>query len=534
MTLLLAFLIPLLLAGGTAAAWAIDTRGDTTTRRGVELDGVDVGGMTRDELERRIRTIAEDFADTAVAVNGGDQKLDTTAGKLGLELDVTATADAAMAAGRNDPGPVAPLRWIKAVLVGRPVAIRLSLARGEAIRELERLEGDRRTEPTEPRLEVQDGKVTALAGQPGGGLDLDDALNSLPRQVVDLEAPLIVGASPARIPTRISDAAATMLAARANEITAQPMELKIGEKAVAVDGAAFRPGFSLLLDGETPTLQLDPTLVAKVLAQVAPVGFNPTGATFRLENGQMQPVAGHDAVICCTDEAPKLIVAALLAGERSVTLPTKTISAADGVAFASSLGVKEPVGEFTTRHPAGQPRVKNIHRIADLVRGAIIPAGGTFSINEFVGRRTAEKGFVSAPVIDEGQFKDDIGGGVSQFATTLFNAAFFAGLDIPEHKAHSIYISRYPFGREATLAYPSVDLKIRNNSPYGVVIWPTYTNGSITVQLWSTRFAIGAQSGQNKKSGCGKVTVTRTRLFVDGHTDEQTYHANYNCNPPEH
>ena len=150
-------------------------------------------------------------------------------------------------------------------------------------------------------------------------------------------------------------------------------------------------------------------------------------------------------------------------------------------------------------------------------------------MNDTIGKRTAEKGYVPAPVIENGEHTEDYGGGISQYATTLFNAAFFAGLDIPAYKAHSEYISRYPFGREATLAYPSVDLKIKNNTPYGVVIWPTYTDSSVTIQLWSTQYARGEQTAQNPTSGCGKITTQRTRTFVDGRTDQQNYTANYRC-----
>ena len=94
--------------------------------------------------------------------------------------------------------------------------------------------------------------------------------------------------------------------------------------------------------------------------------------------------------------------------------------------------------------------------MADIVRGAVIEPGETFSINEYVGRRTIANGFVSAPIIGPGnKFDSDVGGGVSQFATTAFNAAFFAGMEIPEYQFHTIYIDRYPYGREATLAFPS-------------------------------------------------------------------------------
>ena len=91
-------------------------------------------------------------------------------------------------------------------------------------------------------------------------------------------------------------------------------------------------------------------------------------------------------------------------------------------------------------------------------------------------------------MIEDGHFTEDIGGGISQFATTLFNAAFYAGLEIPEYQAHTIYISRYPYGREATMSYPKPDLKIKNTSPHGVLIWTEYTRTTITVSLWSTKY----------------------------------------------
>ena len=105
--------------------------------------------------------------------------------------------------------------------------------------------------------------------------------------------------------------------------------------------------------------------------------------------------------------------------------------------------------------------------MADLVRGAIVPPGETFSINEHVGQRTAEKGFVLAGAIANGEHVEEIGGGVSQFATTTFNAAFFAGLPFGEYQSHSECFDRYPRGREATMGFPHPDLQIKNDTPYG-------------------------------------------------------------------
>jgi vancomycin resistance protein YoaR len=186
---------------------------------------------------------------------------------------------------------------------------------------------------------------------------------------------------------------------------------------------------------------------------------------------------------------------------------------------------------FTTFHAAGEPRVTNIHRIADLVRGAVIPPnGGRFSVNEYVGKRTVANGFVEAGAIANGEHVSEVGGGVSQFATTLFNAAYFAGLDILTYQAHSEYFSRYPRGREATMGFPNPDLVIQNNTPYGVLIWTSYTGSSLTVTMYSTPFATGEQTGisESHSGNCTVVTTTRTRTYVDGRppTTDQ-FHATY-------
>jgi vancomycin resistance protein YoaR len=123
-------------------------------------------------------------------------------------------------------------------------------------------------------------------------------------------------------------------------------------------------------------------------------------------------------------------------------------------------------------------------------------------------------------VIQDGKFEESVGGGISQFATTLFNAAFFAGLEFPEYQSHSLYISRYPYGREATLSYPRPDLQIRNPSPYPILIWPTYTRSSITVGLYSTKWVNAEQTGQSEESRgpCKLVRTERTITYLADNT----------------
>ncbi len=125
------------------------------------------------------------------------------------------------------------------------------------------------------------------------------------------------------------------------------------------------------------------------------------------------------------------------------------------------------VSTFTTHHPCCASRVTNIHTIANIVNGAIVMPGATFSLNKFVGPRDTKRGFVEAPMIEDGLFEDSVGGGISQFATTMYNAVFFAGLKDITHTPHSYYISRYPAGREATVSYPEPNLIFQNDEPTG-------------------------------------------------------------------
>jgi vancomycin resistance protein YoaR len=526
---------PLVLFALTAAAWAIDTRGDSAhASRGVVLAGHDIAGKTRDQLSSVVDELAAQLPSTPITIQAPTYHLTTTAADLGVRVDAKATLDAAMSKGRDDPGPMAPIRWAKALVADRPIPLVLTVDRAKATQTIHQLEGPRRTEPTEPTIKATATTVEFVPGKDGTGIDVGQVLAALPSSATNVGKHITISANQHAEHPTITDAEVKALALKAEANTARPIAVTVGGSTKNVDATTLRAGFGVApgADGH-PTLTLDPKVVGPVLATAFPPSPNPTNLTFTLVNGKMLPVPGKNATVCCAPSAPQALAAAVLAGQKSATLDTRTLTAADAANQAAALGVQQVVGEFTTHHPAGQPRVINIHRIADLTRGQYIAPGATFSVNGFIGQRTTAKGFVVAPVIEDGEFSTDVGGGISQYATTLFNAAFFAGLDIPQYKAHSIYISRYPFGREATLAYPSVDLKIHNNTPYGVVIWTSYTNSSLTVQLWSTRYVTGAQTAQNKSSGCGPISTTRTRTYVDGHTDQQVFHADYTCNPPK-
>ena len=154
----------------------------------------------------------------------------------------------------------------------------------------------------------------------------------------------------------------------------------------------------------------------------------------------------------------------------------------------------ERVSTFTTYFPYAEYRNVNIGRAAEIIDGTLLKPGETFSLNDTVGERTEANGFTKGYIISDGILIQDLGGGVSQMATTTFNAMFFAGLEDVEHKPHSFYIDRYPVGREATVAWGAVDLRFTNDTPYGVLIHTNVTpstpssSGVVTVTMYSTKY----------------------------------------------
>ncbi|MGI9187242.1 MAG: VanW family protein [Gaiellales bacterium] len=178
---------------------------------------------------------------------------------------------------------------------------------------------------------------------------------------------------------------------------------------------------------------------------------------------------------------------------------------------AQQMGVTEVVGEFFTPYTGGA-RVSNIKRGAEILDQYILPAHATFSLNKALGERTEARGFVKAPMIGEGNvLKDAVGGGVSQIATTTYNAAFFAGLKLIDHTPHSFWISRYPTGREATVSWGGPELIFENDWDAPIVFLTHTDDSGITVCMLSNPLGRKVTSWMGKPYSYSKATTIRIK-----------------------
>jgi vancomycin resistance protein YoaR len=165
------------------------------------------------------------------------------------------------------------------------------------------------------------------------------------------------------------------------------------------------------------------------------------------------------------------------------------------------------VSAFTTPFDCCPPRVTNIRRAAQLLDGTVIKPHRRFSMNVALGQRTRARGFVSAPMISAGRLVDSVGGGISQVATTLYNAAFFAGLRLVAHTPHSFYISRYPMGREATISWGGPELVFENNWPVPLRMRFFARATAITVRFDSKRLGRRIESWSGRPYGFRQPTI---------------------------
>jgi vancomycin resistance protein YoaR len=548
---LIAALAPLVIVGLLLAAWGIDTATGGDVVRNVELAGRPVGGDERTELDGTIAAYTDQLATTPVRLVTPNGELTTTAAELGVSVDADATRQAVLDAGRGF-APARPLQWLASMVSPHEVDPVVDVDAATVSATVIALEGENRVLPTEPTFQLgDDGALDLVAGVPGTGLDPADVAAALPDAIVardDDSQPIVVEVEQEPIAPQMDDDAVQTVIDDLNAVTSVPMTVVVNGHTADIDPASVRSWLRPTLDPMTdePTYAVDQeSALASLRAALPEVGSGSVDARFDLVGGQVVLSPSQDGTGCCADDTAARILQSLQQGAHSVTLELGTDPADLTTETAQSWGITQPIGGnrawpesraagaapgFTTFHAAGEARVTNIHRIADIVRGAVIPPGGQFSVNGHVGRRTTENGFVAAGAIRNGEHVSEVGGGVSQFATTLFNAAYFAGLDITTYQAHSEYFDRYPRGREATMGFPDPDLVIENTTPYGVMIWTSYTASSLTVTMYSTPFASGEQTGidEGTSGNCRVVTTTRTRTYVDGRPPVQdTFRATY-------
>jgi vancomycin resistance protein YoaR len=451
--------------------------------RNTSIAGIDVGGMTPEQAAAALTTEALPAYSQPMTIDVHGEPVTVEPATAGLTADVVATVDAAGVRSAN------PFTRLTSYFTSTDIPLVVGVDDAALAGFLSTVAADTDLQPVEGAVTVEGVTVQTVEPVIGRTLEVADAATAVsaawaaggPGALEGLVVPVTsssVRATPEAVQTAAAEATAILSAPLV--LTGPDTSVEIPVEAIAAV-LTIEPddadGFVVEVDGaalRTPyTAAVEATQTAPADAGVAIVDDKPV----------ITPsVPGRTVDWPSTDQA----IDAALRGSHTMPIAYVTTEPSLTTEKVQALGINEVIGEFTTGGFAAASGV-NIRVVAEKVNGAIVLPGATFGLNEFTGPRGSEQGYVPAAIIQEGALSTAVGGGISQFATTLYNAAYFAGMGDVTHTPHSFYISRYPPGREATVFDGEIELAFSNDYPTGVLIQTIWTDSDITVRLWGTK-----------------------------------------------
>ncbi|SEC34933.1 VanW family protein [Rhodococcus koreensis] len=450
--------------------------------RGVTVAGVDVGGSTREEAEATLQAQVGPRVGQPLTVQAGDVSTELVPSAAGLGVDWEATLDRAHSQPLNPFTRVASFFTTDEIGV---VSTRDEAALASAVDGL-RSETDRASR--EGTVVFEGATPVPVDPSTGQNLNGEGAEAALIEKwafgrTVDLPVDVVpVSVTQEGVQRALNDVAVPAASA---DLVVTGREGKVATAPRQQIGAivGFEPdgngGLKPTYNVEAATGILAPQLVSTEIV--------PKDAKITLDGGSPTVVP---AVVGDLVQWPKTLetLPEVLRGNGSHTTAAVygPIPPALTTEAAQALGVKEVVGEFTTGGFSAASGT-NIRLAASEINGALIKPGDTFSLNGYTGPRGTAQGYVESGIINNGRPDTAVGGGVSQVATTLYNAAYFAGMEDVAHTEHSYYISRYPEAREATVFEGAIDLQFRNTGKTGVMIQAIGGASDLTIRFWGTK-----------------------------------------------
>ncbi|MBA3742161.1 VanW family protein [Sporichthya sp.] len=462
--------------------------------RGTEVLGVPIGGRSVEDGQARLAEALPGKLPAEMTVVAADKRLTKPVGDLGLGVDFAATAEKAKS------GWASPLRLLGGLFGGGKDIEPVPTVDQEKLDDaVEAMNGEVRLGFVEGGLTFDTGVPVAVTPVAGRGLDDDQLGAELVRAFLagddEIEAQIV------DVQPEIDQAAVDRaIAGIGGKAMSAPVTITVAKDSIELQPIDFGRFLSTEPDNGELKLVVDgPGLLDSLKGKTDELGKEPRDAKFRFSgDDDEEDGSGGDGEVEILPSRSGVSLNADLLGTRlaevlgtdvprTLDAGARTEQAEFTTEDAEALDIHEKISSFKTFYPYAAYRVTNIGRAAELINGTILMPDDIFSLNKIVGERTAANGFVKGFIIKNGQFAEDLGGGVSQSATTTYNAAFFAGLKDIEHNPHSLYISRYPAGREATVSFGEKDLRFQNDSGYAIYVQATHKVGSIAVSMWGTK-----------------------------------------------
>jgi len=479
---------------------------------GVSVAGVDLSGLTRDEAAVKLSQTLSYPLNGKILFRDAEKAWVASPAELGMAFDPSSSAATAYDMGRRGGLFAALSSQSRALGKGVNVPPVILFDQRVAFQYLSQIAAQVNQPVTEASLHLEGANVVASPGQVGRELKIDATLIYLGAQLqtfADGEVSLVIQ----EVQPQILDVSAQAETAR--QVLSQPLTLTIPNSADGDPGPyvydtqvlANLLGVQRVQNGNQTEVHVAlnsaglRSLLAPVKTQIdrpasnAKFIFNDeTKQLDLMEDSKTGRVMDLDASIAAINDG-------LLRGEHSVSLViVEDQPKIAGTATGQELGITELIASETSYfYGSSEERIQNIQAAAARFHGVMVAPGETFSMGEAMGDVSLENGFAEALIIFGGRTIKGVGGGVCQVSTTLFRTVFNAGFPVVERYSHAYRVSYYEMtasgavdnrlaGLDATVYFPLVDFKFKNNSPYWILM-ETYVNvsgRSLTWKFYST------------------------------------------------
>ena len=343
--------------------------------------------------------------------------------------------------------------------------------------------------PINATLTTKGGRVITTQASSGTEIDWEKTTQSLKRAWLyeGRSAEVVISF----IPPDLNDEDVNKVRSNLAELAVSaPITLEIGARKVTISPAVIGTALNFVPVREKLESRFDEKVIIDEISRLIPnIQSTPTDAKFDFIGNRIVVVPAQEGI----KFEPGQLDAALSPAfrqrnNRTVNLDSAVVKPAISTESLEALGIKEQLSSFRQGFDYLPYREINVSQAAEYMDGKILKPGEIFSMNETIKERTTKNGYVKGIYIGEGgRFDFGLGGGVSIITSATWNAAFYAGLERIEQRAHSVHIARYPAGLEATVSWPNLDLKFRNNTDNNVLIKALPERDGITISMYGTK-----------------------------------------------
>jgi vancomycin resistance protein YoaR len=443
---------------------------------GVTVSGIELGGMTAAEAKAALDKQVEQAQKNSITLTSGDKKWTVSFGDAGTEIDTAATVGKAMAASRKGNFFADRFRGFAMYFRDTKIPLEGTVDSAKVDQIISGIEKAVEVPPINAGLVFDGQKIKIVRGQKGRVVDGEALTSQLKTMLLSLHGTELA------VPMTVKDPAVQadnydLALQQAMTMTGSPLKLTDGDHSwtLTPEEIVAYMDFSSKMDNGVSILvpYLSADKMAPFLKDVAAdVATSPVNATFKGDGRKAWVVPGVPGKRLDADKTAEALNTAVLdPKDRTVAVAVTLKQPSLTTDEAKAMGIKDKLADYQTVWKGTPDRQTNVKITTRYASNVLLSPGEVYDFDEQIGPRTAERGYKLAPgIVGPGKLEDVFGGGICQVSTTLFNAAFFAGLEIVERKNHSIYIAHYPKGRDATVSANGPNLRFRNDTKHYILI----------------------------------------------------------------